>query len=67
MNFIKKLAILFTGLFSASAVICGMSIAQAAIFEQSSLDFHTGLGILTIITSFGTIALFARKAKPSKA
>ncbi len=63
MKFLKKLAIFFTVAFSASTVICGMSIAQAATFEQSSLDFHMGLGILTILTSLGTIALMACKAK----
>jgi len=63
MNFLKKVAVFFTVVFSASTVICGVSIAQKAVFEQSSLDFHMGLGVLTILASLGTIALFARITK----
>ena len=63
MNFVQKLAISFTGLFSFSTVVCGCSIAQKATFEQSSVNFHMGLAVLTILASFGTIALFARATK----
>jgi hypothetical protein len=67
MKFLTKIAIVFTGLFSASTVLCGVSIAQAATIEQSSISFHMGLAILTIFTSFATIALIARSTKPNKA
>jgi len=63
MNFVKKLAIFFTVAFSASTILCGISIAQQATFEQSSLDFHMGIGILSLLTTLGTIVLLARKDK----
>ena len=63
MNVLRKVAVAFTVLFSASTVICGVSIAQKAVLEQSSVDFHMGLAVLTIVASFGTIALFARTNK----
>jgi hypothetical protein len=63
MNLIAKIAIAFTIIFALSTVICGVSIAQAGTFEQSSLDFHMGLGIVTILISFATIGMLARSAK----
>ena len=63
MNFLKKLGIAITGLFAFSTVICGVSISQAATIEASSLQFHMGFGIITILASFGTIALMAHKNK----
>lgn len=63
MNWLKKLGVTFSALLSASTVICGCSIAQEATVELSSLNFHIGLAILTILASFGTIALFARTTK----
>jgi hypothetical protein len=63
MNFLQKIAVSLTVLFSVSTVICGVSIVQKATFEQSSIDFHMGLAVLTILASFGTIALFARAKK----
>jgi hypothetical protein len=63
MNFLRKAAVGLTLLFAASTVICGASIAQKAVVEQSSLAFHTGIGVLTILISLGTIALFAHAAK----
>jgi hypothetical protein len=63
MSILKKVAVFFTALFSASTVICGVSIAQKAVLEQSSVNFHMGLAVLTILSSFGTIALFARANK----
>jgi len=63
MNFVNKLAVSFTALFSFSTVICGCSIAQQAVIEQSSIDFHMGFAALTVLSTFGTIALLARAAK----
>jgi len=63
MNLLKKLAVTFSALLSVSTVICGFSIAQEATVELSSLNFHIGLAIFTILASFGTIALFARTTK----
>ena len=63
MNMLKKLGVSFTVLFSASTFICGMSIAQQAIIEQSSIDFHMGLAVLTMLATFGTIFLFIRAGK----
>jgi predicted Co/Zn/Cd cation transporter (cation efflux family) len=63
MNLLKKLSLAFAGIFSASVVICGLSIANEPIIEASSLQFHMGFGILAILFSFLTIALFARKTR----
>jgi hypothetical protein len=63
MNFVQKLAVSLTGLFAFSTVLCGCSIAQKATFEQSRLNFHMGLAVLTILASFGTIALLVRATK----
>jgi hypothetical protein len=63
MNFLTKLGIAITGLFAFSTVICGASISQAATIEQSSLQIHTGFGIITILSAFGTMALMAYKTK----
>jgi hypothetical protein len=64
MNFLTKLGIAISGLFAFSTVLCGVSISQAATIEPSSLQFHMGFGIITILASFATIVLFARSAKP---
>jgi len=63
MNILKKLSLTFAGIFSASVVICGLSIANQPVIEASSLQFHMGFGILAILFSFLTIALFARKTR----
>jgi hypothetical protein len=63
MNILKKLSLTFAGIFSASVVICGLSIANKPVIEASSLQFHMGFGILAILFSFLTIALFARKTR----
>ena len=63
MNFLKKLSLSLAGLLSASTVICGVSIASKPIVEASSLQFHMGFGLMAILFSFLTIALFARKTK----
>jgi hypothetical protein len=63
MNFLKKLSLTFAGILSASTVICGFSIAGKPVVEASSLQFHMGFGLLAILFSFLTIALFARKTK----
>lgn len=63
MSILNKVAVSLTGLFSVSTVICGCSIAQKATFEQSSLDFHMGLAVLTILATFGTIGLLYRATK----
>ena len=63
MSILKKAAVFFTVLFSASTIICGVSIAQKAVIEQSSIDFHMSIGIISFLLSLGTIALFARTNK----
>lgn len=63
MNFVTKLAVFFTFALSASTIICGVSIAQAATIEQSSLDFHMGIGVLSLLATLGTFALMARNTK----
>jgi hypothetical protein len=63
MKLLKKLALFFTSSLSLFTAICGVSIANAATFEASSLQFHMGLGALTILSSFATIALFAYQTK----
>jgi len=63
MNFLRKIAVAITGLFAFSTVLCGVSISQAAIIEPSSLQFHMGFAAITILASFGTIALMARQNK----
>lgn len=63
MNFLTKLGIAISGLFAFSTMICGVSISQAAIIEASSLQFHMGFGVITVLASFGTIALMAFKPK----
>jgi hypothetical protein len=63
MSILKKVAVFFTAVFSLSTVICGVSIAQKAVVEQSSLDFQMGFGVVSILLSFATIALFARRSK----
>ena len=63
MNALKKLAISLTAILSGSTAICGFSIAQSATIEQSSIDFHMGIAILTMLATFGTIALLARNNK----
>lgn len=60
MSLINKLVIFLTVIFSLSTVLCGVSIAPAETIEQSAIDFHTGLAILTVLTSFVTIALLIR-------
>ena len=67
MNILKKLALFFTGSFAAFTTICGFYIANAPVVEASSLNFHMELGALTILSSFSTIALFARSAKQKAA
>lgn len=66
MNILKKLSLSFAGIFSASVVICGLSIANEPVIEASSLQFHMGFGVLAIFFSFITIALFARKSKSTQ-
>ncbi|MCL5949412.1 MAG: hypothetical protein M1490_02915 [Candidatus Bathyarchaeota archaeon] len=67
MKVLNKIALFFTGSFAAFTAICGFYIANAPVVEASSLNFHMGLGALTILCSFGTIALFARQTKPNVA
>jgi len=66
MKILTKFAIALTALVSASTVICGYSISGQPI-EASSLSFHTAIGILTVLLSFGTIMLMARTTKLNKA
>ena len=67
MKALSKIALFFTGSLSAFTMICGFYIAHAPAIEASSLNFHMGLGALTILSSFATIALFARSAKQKAA
>jgi hypothetical protein len=63
MNILRKISLAFAGILSASAIICGCSIASKPVVEASSLQFHMGFGISAILFSFLTIALYAYKAK----
>lgn len=63
MNFLKKVSLFFAAAFSASTVICGLSIANEPVIEASSLQFHMGFGLAAILFFCVTIALFARKTK----
>lgn len=63
MNILTKVGIAITALFAFSTVVCGFSISQAATIEPSSLQFHAGFAIITILASFGTMALMAYKSK----
>lgn len=63
MKLLGKLAILFTGAMASFTMICGTYIAHAPILEASSVNFHMGLAVLTMLCSFGTIAYFARFKK----
>ncbi len=67
MKVLNKIAFSLTAFVSASTIICGCSIASKAVVEASSVSFHTGLGVLTVLLSFATIALFSRSAKQNKA
>ncbi len=63
MKLLGKLAIFFTSTTAAFTMICGTYIANASTVEASSVSFHMGLAVLTILCSFGTIAYFARFKK----
>lgn len=63
MKFITKLGVAISGLFAFSTVICGASISQAATIDPSSIQFHAGFAIITLLASFGTIVLMARQTK----
>ena len=63
MKILNKIAIILTALVAVSTLICGVSISNQPTIEASSLSFHTAIGVLTVLLSFGTIALFARNAK----
>jgi hypothetical protein len=60
---INKIAIALTAIVALSTIICGASISGQPTIEASSLSFHTAIGILTVLLSFGTIMLLARSAK----
>ena len=64
MNILHKIAFSLTAIVSVSTIICGYSISNQPTIEPSSLNFHTTIGILTVLLSFATMALFARSAKP---
>ena len=66
MNILKKLSLTFAGIFSASVVICGGSIANKPVIEASSLQFHMGFGLLAILFWLLTVTLYARKTKNGK-
>jgi hypothetical protein len=63
MKILNKIALSLTALVSFSTVICGFSIANAPSIEPSSLSFHAGIGLLTILLSFATLFLFAKQKK----
>ncbi len=63
MKFLQKLGVAISGLFAFSTVVCGFSISQTAVIEQSSLYFHMGFAAITLLSGFGTIALMAIQNK----
>lgn len=67
MKILSKIAIILTAIVALSTIICGCSISSQPTIEASSLSFHTAIGILTVLLSFGTIAMLAREAKPNTA
>lgn len=63
MNILRNLGIAISGLFAFSTTICGVSISQLATIEPSSLQFHMGFAAITLLASFGTIALMVYQNK----
>jgi hypothetical protein len=60
MKILSKIAIIVTVLVSFSTIICGFSISSQPTIEASSLSFHTGIGVLSVLLSFVTFGLLAR-------
>lgn len=63
MKIINKIAIVLTAIVALSTIICGVSISGQPTIEASSLSFHTAIGLLTVVLSFGTIGLLAKSEK----
>lgn len=63
MNILRNIGIAISGLFAFSTVVCGASISQLATIDPSSIQFHMSFAAITLIASFGTIALMIYQSK----
>jgi len=63
MDAITKIVLAITSLFAFSTILCGFSISQTTVVEPSSLQFHMGFAVVTLLAGFGTILLMARQIK----